>query len=92
MNMEETQTSEMYGDNEGVKGKPDEPPEDLEPNPYLLMDVYVNASIALPRGDNISRGGSFLGNKTSMATQLDAITRIQSLIHILMKWNSKMVK
>ena len=31
MNMEETSTFEMYGDNDGVEGTPDEPPEELKP-------------------------------------------------------------
>ena len=35
---------------------------------------------------------SFIGNETLMATQLDARTRIQSLIHIGMKCNLTMVK
>ena len=39
----------MYGDNDGVEGTPDEPPEELEPTPDLSKDVYLNTSIVLPR-------------------------------------------
>ena len=40
MDMEETSTFEMYGNNEGAKGTHDEPPEELEPTPDLSTDVY----------------------------------------------------
>ena len=63
MNMEETPTFEMYGDNYSVEGTPDKPPEELEPTPYLSVDVYLNASIVFPLGEKMSRGGElFLGN------------------------------
>ena len=54
-NIEETPTFEMYGDNDGVEGTPDEPPEELEPTPDLSTDVYFNTSIVLPRRENMSR-------------------------------------
>ena len=55
--MEETPTFEMYGDNYSVEGTPDKPPEELEPTPYLSVDVYLNASIVFPLGEKMSRGG-----------------------------------
>ena len=39
---------EMYGNNDGVKGTPEEPPEKLETTPDLLTDIYLNVSIMLP--------------------------------------------
>ena len=55
MNMEETPVFEKYEDDE-VEGTPDEPLEELEPTPDLSTDVYLNASIVLPRGDKLARG------------------------------------
>ena len=46
----------MYGDNDGVKVTPDKPPEELEPTPDLLTDVYLNASILLSLGEKMARG------------------------------------
>ena len=46
----------MYGDNYGVEGTPDKPPEYLEPTPDLSTELYLNASIVLPRGDKMARG------------------------------------
>ena len=48
MNMKVTPTFEMYDYNDGVKGTPEEPPEELKPTPDLSTDVYLNASILLP--------------------------------------------
>ena len=53
--MEETPVFEKYEDDE-VEGTPDEPLEELEPTPDLSTDVYLNASIVLPRGDKLARG------------------------------------
>ena len=92
MNMEETPTFEIYSHNDGVKGTPDEPPEELEPTPDLSTDVYLNASTVLPLGYKMARGKVFLGNKTLMANQLDARTRTQSSICVGMKWSLTMVK
>ena len=75
---------EMYSDNDGVEGTPDEPPEDLELTPDLSTDVYLNAKWL--------GGDSFIRNKTLVATQLDARTRIQFSIHVGMKWSSTVVK
>ena len=47
---------DMYGDNDGTEGTPDEPLKELESTPDLLTDVYLNVSIVLPRGDKMSRG------------------------------------
>ena len=47
---------EMYDNNDGVGGTPDKLPEELEPTPDLSMDVHLNASIVLPRGENTDRG------------------------------------
>ena len=55
MSLEETPTFENYED-DSVEGNPDEPPEELEPTPDLSMDVYVNASIALPQGGRLAQG------------------------------------
>ena len=48
MNMEEKPTSEMHGDNDGVKVTPDEPQEELEPTPDLLTDIFLNVLIVFP--------------------------------------------
>ena len=48
MNMEEKPTFEMYGNNDSVKGTPEKLPEDLEPTPDLLKDVYLNELTVLP--------------------------------------------
>ena len=57
MNMEETPTFEMYGNNGGVKGTPDKQPEELETTLDLSTDVYLNASIVLSLGERMARGG-----------------------------------
>ena len=59
MNMEETPTFEMYGDNYGVERTPDKIPEDLEPTPNLSKDVYLNASIFCHEGKRSLGGGRF---------------------------------
>jgi len=55
MNMEETPVFDKYEDDE-VEGTPDEPLEELEPTPDLSTDVYLNASIVLPRGEKLAQG------------------------------------
>ena len=42
INMEETPKFEIYGDNDGVEGTPDKPPEELETTPDLSKDIYLN--------------------------------------------------
>ena len=54
--MEETPTFIIYGNNDGVKGIPYEPLEELEPTPDLSTEVYLNASIMLPLGYKMDRG------------------------------------
>ena len=56
MNMEETPTFEIYGNNDSVEGTPDGLPEELEPTPNLSTDLYLNSSIVLPQGKNMARG------------------------------------
>ena len=47
---------EMYSDNDGVEATPDRLPQELEPTPYLLTDLYKNASIVLPLGYKMAWG------------------------------------
>ena len=54
--MKETPKFEMYKNNDGVEGTSDKPSEELEPTPDLSTDVYLNASIVLPQGNNMARG------------------------------------
>ena len=53
--LEETPTFENHEDN-SFEWTPDEPPQELEPTPYLSTDVYLNVSIVLTRGYRITQG------------------------------------
>ena len=55
MDLQETPAFDKY-EYDSVEGTPDEPQEELEPTPDIPMDVYLNSSIILPRGDRIARG------------------------------------
>ena len=56
INMEENPTFELYGNNVDIKRTPEKPPEELEPTPDLLADIYFNAPIVFPRQSMMARG------------------------------------
>ena len=58
MGLEDTPTFEKF-EYDSVEGKPDEPPEKLEPTPGISTDIYLNESIVLPQGDRLVQGKIF---------------------------------
>ena len=83
MGLEKTPTFEKYED-DSSEGVPDEPPEELEPTPYLSTDVYLNSSIIFPRGNRIAQEKVVRRKRGADGIQLDRKTKIPFLILVNM--------